>query len=480
MRRSISVLLTIMSLFLLTVMLQAQDSSISIGLSSTDELGQFMVDAEGRTIYIFTEDSASVSNCSGDCLAAWPAVTVDSATAEIISDGISGEFGVIERSDTGEFQVTYNRQPLYTFIEDIGATDGQGLGDVWFVARPQIMGLGGTDELGSFLVDAAGNTLYLFTVDEDGTSNCTDDCLDAWPAFTVSNPDELIAGLGVVAQADLSLLEREDTGELQVLYQGQALYTFITDENAGDVTGQGVGDVWFVVNPVALSVTADGTLIGRDRLTLYIFTNDEEGVSNCNDQCAQAWPPLLATSEADLATIDESLASNTSLVTRDDGTLQIAYNGQPLYGFITDLLPEDTTGEGVGDVWFIATAEVMDAMDDSADVCTVSPASNVNLRGGPSTLYSLQGALLSTDAPTVTGQATGTDGFVWYQLDSGAWVRSDLVTATGACDNLPAAVVPPLPPTAVPAQPTAVPEQPSQPEQPTQPPAPPPATTEEA
>ncbi|MEM9955704.1 MAG: hypothetical protein AAF846_29160 [Chloroflexota bacterium] len=466
MQRSIAGLLTISVLLIFSVVLHAQEA-VTITISSTDELGQFLVDEEGRTLYIFTEDAPFFSNCADACLDAWPAVTVDSLDAEIVRDGIAGEFAVIENED-GTFQVAYNRQPLYTFAsEDAGSTSGEGVGDVWFVARPQILDLSTTDELGSFLVDSDGNSLYLFTVDEEGVSNCTGDCLGAWPAFTVSNADELVAGYGVVAQEDLTLLEREDTGELQVVYKGLPLYYFTSDTAAGDVTGQGVGDVWFVVNPVALSVTEDGILVGRDGTTLYTTT-----LEDCSGRCLEIWPPLLANT-VDLANIDSALQASVSLLDLEDGSQIVAFDGQALYYFVADAVPGDATGEGVGDVWFTATADVSAAA--SGDVCTVTPASNVNLRGGPSTLYGLQGTLLTTDAPTVVGQANGTDGFVWYQLESSAWVRSDLVTASGNCDGVPTVAAPPLPPTPIPQPTTAPADQPSDPA-----PPPPPATTEEA
>jgi predicted lipoprotein with Yx(FWY)xxD motif len=99
--------------------------------------------------------------------------------------------------------------------------------------------------LGTILVDDAGLTLYLFMNDTDGTSTCYDDCEANWPPLTVDG--EPTAGEG----ADASLLgttERDD-GSTQVTYAGQPLYRFAGDQAAGDVNGQGVGDVWFAVTP---------------------------------------------------------------------------------------------------------------------------------------------------------------------------------------------------------------------------------------
>lgn len=98
-------------------------------------------------------------------------------------------------------------------------------------------------ELGEILVDADGVTLYLFTPDERGDSTCYDDCAQNWPPL--EGPAE--AGDGADA-ALLDTVERED-GTAQVTYNGWPLYYFAGDSAAGDTNGQGVGDIWYVVDP---------------------------------------------------------------------------------------------------------------------------------------------------------------------------------------------------------------------------------------
>lgn len=467
MRRSMLLFVSFCLIIFTVFSLQAQESDIVINSSDSDTFGSFLVNADGQTLYTTSED------CTGDCLSVWLPVTASSADTTVTSEGIAGTFSTIT-TDAGDVQLAYNRQALYTLNgEAVG--DVTGVSDIWSLVYPQTLALSGTDDLGSFLTTPAGETLYLFTIDPDGVSDCTGDCLGAWPAYTVSSAEALVAGLGVVAQDDLSLFERPDTGELQVVYQGRPLYLFTSDAVAGDVTGQGVGDVWFVVNPVAVSVNEEtNTLVGRDGTSLYTTSNDGESVSNCVDGCTDVWLPLLATSSADLSVLSDDLQASISVFNRPEGTLQFAYNGQPLYYFVGDMVAGDMTG--VSDVWSVVSADMMAMSSD--EMCTVSPANNVNLRTGPSTFYGLSGTLLSTDTPTAIGQAVGTDGFVWYQLESTAWVRSDLVTTTGVCDTLPTVSVPPPPPTAVPAVlPTTAPNQPAQPADPV---APPPATTEES
>lgn len=95
-------------------------------------------------------------------------------------------------------------------------------------------------------------------------------------------------------------------------------------------------------------------LTGPDGRTLYIFGRDEAGKSNCDGGCATAWPPLLADQ---LAIAPLAVPGTFSLVERSDGTMQVAYNGRPLYYWQNDTQPGDTTGQGVNDVWWVANLE---------------------------------------------------------------------------------------------------------------------------
>ena len=85
--------------------------------------------------------------------------------------------------------------------------------------------------------------------------------------------------------------------------------------------------------------------------TLYFYNKDSDGKSVCNGQCAVNWPPLKANGTP---TAPDGVTGTLSVVTRDDGSQMVAYNGKPLYTYIKDTDPEDTYGQGVGSVWFIA------------------------------------------------------------------------------------------------------------------------------
>lgn len=102
-------------------------------------------------------------------------------------------------------------------------------------------------ELGEFLVDGEGMTLYWFANDEPGVSNCTGGCLEAWPPFIVESEDDIQVGEGV----DESLVGTIpfEGGGLLVTYDEYPLYYWQNDQAPGDTTGHGVNDVWFVVPP---------------------------------------------------------------------------------------------------------------------------------------------------------------------------------------------------------------------------------------
>jgi predicted lipoprotein with Yx(FWY)xxD motif len=108
--------------------------------------------------------------------------------------------------------------------------------------------------------------------------------------------------------------------------------------------------------PLAVATVAAGkTLTGEDGKTLYTFTSDtkDSGKSTCNGDCATNWPPY--TLEADEKLEQDAAATGTvTMITRDDGTKQVAYNGMPLYYFGGDKAAGDSNGQGLFNKWFIA------------------------------------------------------------------------------------------------------------------------------
>lgn len=87
-------------------------------------------------------------------------------------------------------------------------------------------------------------------------------------------------------------------------------------------------------------------LASQDGRTLYTFDKDAAGKSTCNDECAKNWPPMLAVAA-------DAPFESFSILTRDDGTKQWAYEGKPLYRSAKDTAPEQANGQGANDAWHI-------------------------------------------------------------------------------------------------------------------------------
>jgi predicted lipoprotein with Yx(FWY)xxD motif len=102
-----------------------------VGLGRT-ELGGVLVDAEGHTLYAFTNDADGVSTCYDACADAWPSVLVKGDV--VVADGLAADvFSLVDR-DGGARQLKAGKWPLYTFAGDDAPGDfnGQGSGGVWF------------------------------------------------------------------------------------------------------------------------------------------------------------------------------------------------------------------------------------------------------------------------------------------------------------------------------------------------------------
>lgn len=100
--------------------------------------------------------------------------------------------------------------------------------------------------LGTVVVDGKGMTAYYFDADvkDSGTSTCTGGCATAWPAIEATTTTPKVSGIA----GTVGTIKGVDGGR-QITIDGRPIYTFVGDEKAGDVTGQGDKGVWYVVNP---------------------------------------------------------------------------------------------------------------------------------------------------------------------------------------------------------------------------------------
>lgn len=368
--------------------------------------GPILVGNNGMTLYMFTRDEPNMVNCAGDCLVQWPPLITQGDP--VLGDGVNPDLvGTAELPD-GSLIVTYNEMPLYYWVGDTepGQTTGQNVGGVWFVVSPEgdVIGMeesmetpemGATEpsasmdeaelsvvddpNYGEILVGNNGMTLYMFTRDEENMVNCAGDCLVNWPPLITQGEPVLGEGVdeALVGTADLP------DGQKIVTYNGMPLYYWVNDKEPGDTTGQDVGGVWYVVSPegevidtkppesessmpdemadeeaeisVAIDPALGEILVGSNGMTLYMFTKDEENKVNCSGDCLVNWPPLVTQGNPVLGEgVDEALVGTADL---PDGGKIVTYNGMPLYYWVNDKEPGETTGQGVGGVWYVVSPE---------------------------------------------------------------------------------------------------------------------------
>ncbi|MFZ6735230.1 hypothetical protein ACO0LG_25145 [Undibacterium sp. Ji42W] len=92
---------------------------------------------------------------------------------------------------------------------------------------------------------------------------------------------------------------------------------------------------------------ADGVLVSDTGMTLYSFDKDAagSGKSTCNGPCATNWPPVAVPAKLP--------SGKYSVVTRDDGSTQLAYDGKPLYLYAADKKAGERTGDNFKNVWHL-------------------------------------------------------------------------------------------------------------------------------
>lgn len=88
----------------------------------------------------------------------------------------------------------------------------------------------------------------------------------------------------------------------------------------------------------------DGVLVDASGRTVYTFDKDTPGKSACSGPCIQNWPAVPA---------PDKVAEPYSVITRDDGSKQLAYKGKPLYLFVKDSKPGERSGDNFKDVWHV-------------------------------------------------------------------------------------------------------------------------------
>lgn len=107
---------------------------ITVDVADSDH-GEILVDAEGVTLYAFTNDTDGEPTCIDQCEQNWPPLTIENEDEIEVGEGLDdSDFTTVERTD-GSMQVKIGDWPLYYFANDEapGDTNGHGVGGVWFV-----------------------------------------------------------------------------------------------------------------------------------------------------------------------------------------------------------------------------------------------------------------------------------------------------------------------------------------------------------
>jgi predicted lipoprotein with Yx(FWY)xxD motif len=346
---------------------------VEVAGASSDQQGLVTIyaDAQGHTLYTFDQDTQpGKSTCSGDCAKTWPAA-IAAPDAQPV-----GNWSLIARPD-GSKQWAIKGKPLYTYAEDkqIGDDKGDNVGEVWHMAalKPAAgmslpFGIAVqevAEAAGQVLVDSRGLPLYAYDGDvKDGKTVCASGpCGPEWRP--------LLAGQLANAIGDFTVINRDD-GIQQWAFKGRPLFTYVNDIEVGDANGNGVDrkfrlamlERYFLPPGViiipneskgGILATADGkTLYARDRVGFNGTGGHSArggdrgnpalgltiGVSGCDADCTHTWHPLIAQANA-------QPSGYWSLMKRDDGSQQWAYQGYALYTFDGDKKPGDMTGQDI-------------------------------------------------------------------------------------------------------------------------------------
>lgn len=112
---------------------EAMDGEATVAVASSD-LGDILVDGEGMTLYLFLPDEEGTPTCTDACVDNWPPFEGPATAGEGADDSL---LGTVDHPN-GTTMATYNGWPLYHFTPDEqpGDTNGQGVGDKWYVVSP--------------------------------------------------------------------------------------------------------------------------------------------------------------------------------------------------------------------------------------------------------------------------------------------------------------------------------------------------------
>ncbi len=131
----------------------SSNSSVMIKTTTATVKGKsqtILTNADGKTLYYFTSDTATTAACASGCISTWPPLLFNGSGSPASASTLSGTLSV--QADANGSQVEYNGHPLYIFSGDTaaGQTNGEGLFGKWFVATPDLSTQGGGSSGGGY------------------------------------------------------------------------------------------------------------------------------------------------------------------------------------------------------------------------------------------------------------------------------------------------------------------------------------------
>ncbi|MCS4227097.1 hypothetical protein [Sphingobacterium sp. BIGb0165] len=228
-----------------------EDKKKGIQAAANAQFGTILTDANGKTLYFFSNDTKGMSACTGNCLSTWPVYHNNETSSDMKID--KSLLGEITRTD-GSKQSTYKGWPLYYYAGDSQSdpVKGDAVNKIWYVAKPdyllmvanaQLVGHDGKNYLGDYtegtgstlyLTDDKGRTLYAFNPDKFNKNTFTkpDFSNDAvWPIYQMDKG----ALPSLIKSADISVIDV--FGKKQLTFKGWPMYYFGQDQQRGDNKG---------------------------------------------------------------------------------------------------------------------------------------------------------------------------------------------------------------------------------------------------
>jgi predicted lipoprotein with Yx(FWY)xxD motif len=139
------------------------------------------------------------------------------------------------------------------------------------------------------------------------------------------------------------------------LLVGAAILLAACGGKAGSGSGTGGGNTSKSGELGTRSISGIGAVLqAPSGFTLYHLTTETNGKVSCTGNCASTWPPLIASS-GKVPAASPDVAGHLGTVERPDGSLQVTFDGMPLYTYAGDSGPGQANGQGIGGVWFAVT-----------------------------------------------------------------------------------------------------------------------------